>query len=84
MKSSLLSHIHRALAAVAPGRRDEGLDQRPLGIRKVARVAQPRTIMGLPLLHRPYRAPPPGPTSTANLLPWFGNLPDGLYCKWIY
>ena len=72
------AHVHRAPTAAALGRRDEGLDQRPLGIRQVARVAQPAALVSLPLFRGPHRAPPPCPTSTANPLPWFSNLPDGL------
>ena len=40
-----LAHVHRALAAAALGRRDEGLDQRPFPVGQVARVAQARTIV---------------------------------------
>ena len=67
-----------ASPTAAPGGRDEGLDQRPLGIGEVARVAQSRALMGLPLLHRPHRASPPCPTSTTNPSPQFSNLSDRL------
>src|SRR3954452_21430336 len=50
-----LAHVHRALAAAAPGRRDEGLDQRPFLARRVARAVAP---VGPPLLHGPRRASP--------------------------
>src|SRR4051795_8887728 len=71
-----LAHVHRALAAAALRRRDEGLDQCPFLVRQVARVAQSRTVVDLPLLHGPHRASPPCPTSTAKPLPRFVNLPD--------
>jgi len=50
-----LAHVHRALAAAAPGRRDEGLGQRPFLARRVARAVAP---VGPPLLHGPRRASP--------------------------
>src|SRR5829696_6589412 len=62
-----LAHIHPTPAAAALGGRDERLGQRPLGIGEVARVAQARTTMGLPLLHRPHRISPPCPTSSVLL-----------------
>ena len=73
-----LAHVHRAPTAAALGRRDEGLDQRPLGVGQVARVAQPTALVSLPLFRGPHRAPPPCPASTAKPLPRFTNLPDGL------
>src|SRR3954453_16861359 len=49
---------------------------KPSLVRQVARVAQSRTVVDLPLLHGPHRASPPCPTSTAKPLPRFVNLPD--------
>src|SRR3954452_11767305 len=56
---------------------------KPSLVRQVARVAQSRTVVDLPLLHGPHRASPPCPTSTAKPLPRFVNLPDRFSGNWI-
>jgi len=48
-----------ALAAARLRRRNERLDQRPLVIRQVARIAQMITMLSRAVLVRPHRRPPP-------------------------
>src|SRR6266849_3415769 len=53
------AHVLLALAAARLRRRHERLDQRPLVIRQVARIAQMITIVSRTVLVRPHRRPPP-------------------------
>src|SRR3954451_6292414 len=48
----------RPPAGAALGRRDQGRDQRPLGVGEVAGIAQALALVRAPLLGRPHRAPP--------------------------
>src|SRR3712207_5288910 len=50
-----LAHHHRATASAALGGSDQRCDQRPLGIRQVARVAQLIAPVTVPIGRRPRR-----------------------------
>lgn len=49
-----LAHVDCALVATSLGRRDQGLDQRPLRVRQVARVAQLAAVIPTAVLCRPH------------------------------
>jgi hypothetical protein len=53
-----LAHHHRTAASAALGGPDQRRDQRPLGIRQVARVAQPITPVAIPIGRCPHRKNP--------------------------
>jgi hypothetical protein len=53
-----LAHHHRTAAPAALGGPDQRRDQRPLGIRQVARVAQLITPVAIPIRRRPHRKNP--------------------------
>ena len=65
--ASCAQHIHEAvhdfprlngaLASAALGRRDQGLDMRPLIVRSIARIAQLVTIVFRAVFGRPHRRP---------------------------
>ena len=50
-----LAQVHRALITARLGRRDMQLDQCPLRIGQVARIAQPATVIASTVFDRPHR-----------------------------
>src|SRR5262249_51737601 len=54
-----LAHVHRALAAARLARRDQGLDELPLIVSQIARIAQLAAVVTNSVLRRPHRGDPP-------------------------